>query len=114
MIQIVQILRHSSRQADILARYGGEEFVSLLPQTSQQEAYVVAERLRAMVEGAAIELEGQIIHLTVSIGVAGVAALAQGENAENLLKQADAALYQAKNAGRNQVVLYSQGAASPG
>jgi diguanylate cyclase (GGDEF)-like protein len=92
-------LRSSLRPTDVLGRIGGEEFAILLPQTTHEGAMTLAERLRAAIASLAIDFAGQRIPITVSVGVAG------GRQADltNLLSEADAGLYRAKKAGRNQV-----------
>jgi diguanylate cyclase (GGDEF)-like protein/PAS domain S-box-containing protein len=100
---IVDTCHDSLRKNDVLARYGGEEFVVMLPETAQEGARAVMERVRERIESTSLELEhGKRVQITVSIGLAGI------ENPEDgidtLLKRADAALYVAKRKGRNQVV----------
>jgi len=90
------------RDIDICARIGGEEFVALLPQTNMSEAMVVAERIRQIISQTVITAEEQKVTMTMSIGVATYAF--EDETIDAVLKRADKALYQAKNAGRNQVV----------
>lgn len=91
------------RPADIGARYGGEEFAVLLPETDAIGAADVAERLRARVETLAIPHEGRPGgRVTISIGVA-VARPRHGHSDSMLVREADAALYAAKGAGRNRV-----------
>jgi diguanylate cyclase (GGDEF)-like protein len=91
----------SMRASDVIGRLGGEEFVAILP-GSLDEAIVVAERVRAAFEQVGVEISGHRIGATVSIGVAeSVAPLAE---IGDLLARADAALYRAKNGGRNCVV----------
>lgn len=92
-----------SRSTDLLARYGGEEFVVLLPVTEAEPAGKVAERLRRAVEHTVVEVSGDRIGLTCSIGLATVWPSFQG-TPESALALADAALYEAKAAGRNRVV----------
>jgi diguanylate cyclase (GGDEF)-like protein len=88
------------RSADLAARYGGEEFVVILEDTNREGAIGVAERMRAAVAAAALPApEGGV--LTISVGVA---TRRPGEGAGELVRRADAALYDAKNAGRNRVV----------
>ena len=90
--------RESLRAADLPCRYGGEEFLVILPDTGEAAAAVVAERLREAVAGS--DVDG--LRVTISVGVATF----PGEGisgAEQLVASADAALYEAKNAGRNQV-----------
>lgn len=88
------------RPFDFPCRYGGEEFVAILPGMSAEDAVEVAEALRAMV--AQTEIEG--LHVYISLGVAGYPAI-HAAAAEGLIEAADAALYQAKDGGRNRVVL---------
>jgi len=90
------------RGFDIFGRYGGEEFIAVLPETSASQAMYVAERLRRLVENIAIQNGRGQAHVTISLGVASLAGRT-GWNLDQLLEQADRALYQAKEAGRNQV-----------
>jgi diguanylate cyclase (GGDEF)-like protein len=91
------------REIDVAARYGGEEFAVLLPQTSRDGAMQLAERLRAAVEAAGIETpEGDALHVTASFGVASGPDPAMTQ--VDLIASADAALYEAKRAGKNVVV----------
>jgi len=95
------------RASDVLARYGGEEFVLLLPETIPQHAMEIAERLREQVE-VLRHNDIQDLPVTVSIGVSGLPdqrTLAPTLAGDWLLRQADTALYQAKNSGRNTVCL---------
>jgi len=103
LIALAAKLRETAREQDIIARFGGEEFILLLPHTKPSEATVVAERIRAAVEAMHIQYAEHAIHCTVSIGISSYT---DGKicDCECLLKQADQALYQAKNAGRNRVV----------
>lgn len=95
------LLSGLQRESDIVARYGGEEFVVLLPDTGVEQAALVAERLRRAVETIDLTNVGERVNLTCSIG--GATMLPDfHENREILLKQADQALYQAKDAGRNR------------
>ncbi|RMG38232.1 MAG: GGDEF domain-containing protein [Gammaproteobacteria bacterium] len=89
------------RRSDLLFRYGGEEFVILASHTSRDGAALLAERLRQAVNQITT-ISGRDIALSVSIGVAE---LAEGETAEELFKRADDAVYQAKEKGRNCVVI---------
>ena len=105
--QIATIMRKNLRDCDILCRYGGDEFVVILPETNLHRAMATAERLRSKIEQEKIEFterwnsHTEKIQLTVSIGIATLNE--EPDNAYDLLKQADQALYQAKKAGRNQV-----------
>jgi diguanylate cyclase (GGDEF)-like protein len=89
---------------DVAARYGGEEFVALLPDTSVKEAFQVADRIRLSVQGARLlgPLSNEVI--TVSLGVASFPS-SRYDSVDGLLKEADSALYLAKERGRNRVVV---------
>ena len=103
---LVQVARHVSaavRREDLFARYGGEEFAVLARGTAGEAAAGFAERLRVGIEALAVPHEGQLLHVTVSLGVAS--APAPDVNApEDLIMRADGALYAAKRGGRNRVV----------
>jgi diguanylate cyclase (GGDEF)-like protein len=100
---LASMCRQNLRQLDVIGRYGGEEFVVFLPETSMAKAMEVAERLRAGVEEINLDVAGDNIHVTVSIGVA--TATSQTDSIAALINEADRALYEAKRAGRNKVVL---------
>jgi len=109
--QIASILGQDLRGSDVLARYGGEEFVLLLPNTTIVHGTAIAERLRANVEHNAFVIpEGVDLDVTVSIGLAcitpGIDTYGP-DPAVWLVKKADSALYEAKQAGRNRIVLAS-------
>ncbi|MGO8718452.1 MAG: diguanylate cyclase domain-containing protein [Acidobacteriaceae bacterium] len=99
--QLLKILRRSS---DTLARYGGEEFAAILPETNKENAQLIADAMRVSVEDLKIANEGSKAArvVTVSIGVCSEQAMLC-RSAEELLNAADAALYRAKNHGRNCV-----------
>ncbi|MEC7692395.1 MAG: diguanylate cyclase [Pseudomonadota bacterium] len=91
------------RSSDDVCRYGGEEFGIILPNTDIEGARQVVEYMRRMIEQTPVEVDGQVIQLTMSAGVA--CAVIQREAHElDLLKYADSLLYRAKQNGRNQVV----------
>jgi len=95
--------RRALRSVDVLGRYGGEEFAIVLPGTTQHNAAtVLAERIRKRVADEPIKTDDGAVKVTVSVGVAELDAEMRGP--EDLLKRADAALYEAKQAGRNRVV----------
>ena len=99
---IANVLRLHIRETDVVARLGGEEFGILLPCTQAADAVKLAERLRRAVETEGCEFQRQTIHVTISMGVAEYRA--DMLNLDAVLRNADAAMYQAKSQGRNRVV----------
>ena len=95
--------RRSLRITDILARFGGEEFIISMPETSLDEAKIVAERLRHNIEREVVHSRNAHFRMTVSIGLAESAAVNEG--LDDLIDRADRALYQAKRAGKNRVII---------
>jgi len=102
--QVSSIFHQHLRKIDVVCRYGGEEFGILLAQTDSQHAMGVAEKLRRVVE--AWQFPGVPRPVTISAGVASFPG--DGANRDDLMKAADAALYAAKQSGRNRVCLASQ------
>ena len=99
---IASILAESIRTTDYCARYGGEEFVILLPYTSQKKAFSLAERIRQSVERHEFVVTGgSRLRLTASLGLFSLTK-GSGKNKQALLCEADAALYTAKQSGRNR------------
>ena len=100
--KLAEICRDTLRMVDIIGRVGGEEFAILLPETTEQEAIRVAERLRQAIANAKIPLgHGLPLSITVSIGITSL--MSKDDNIDVLLSFADKALYAAKNAGRNRI-----------
>ena len=97
-----EIQQHFKRAGELVARYGGEEFIVLLPDTNQNKAVAVAEGLRMAIENLSIEQTEQRYRVTISIGVSTTTPALE-QQASQLLATADAALYEAKEAGRNRV-----------
>jgi len=104
-----RLLQKNVRETDMIARYGGEEIAVIAPHTSISNAEILAQRLRLEIEKSIIlpanNYENrQDIHLTISIGISGL----EGKNidAQMLIKKTDQALYQAKQEGRNRVVIF--------
>jgi len=97
-------VRSTVRGADLACRYGGEEFVVVMPDTDAAAAAAIAERLRGIIESQpfALKAAGLMLNITASLGIA--CSTYGAETPEQLLKQADRALYEAKNGGRNRVV----------
>jgi diguanylate cyclase (GGDEF)-like protein len=93
------------REVDLAARYGGEEFAILLPHTSKTDAKIVAERLLSNLRKQPFTFGSERVLITASVGCAGNTDVTTGQ-ADDLVKAADLALYEAKNGGRNAVVMY--------
>jgi diguanylate cyclase (GGDEF)-like protein len=104
---LARILKGSLRVMDVAARYGGEEFVILLPATPSPVAAAVAERIRRTLDQRTLVIDGRSVRYTASFGVADAAERWQTGDPMDVVWQADAALLEAKRAGRNQVVTYS-------
>jgi diguanylate cyclase len=84
----------------MVARYGGEEFAMVLPETSQNDGMIVAERLRETIASLKIDYEGHSLSITTSFGLSSLDSSRNIDKIE-FIKEADDALYRAKNAGRN-------------
>ena len=89
----------------MIARYGGEEFVVLLSGMDKERAVSFAESVRQQIQELTVVYNGQQLQTTISIGLS-ICSPKIGWKSDRLLEQADRALYQAKNQGRNQVVFY--------
>ena len=119
LVKLVGVMQEQVRTSDIVARYGGEEFTIILPDTGIQIAHEIAERIRSNIENQKITVNDNTINVTVSIGMASLNQVKQQTHTTDkdtldimeknldqvLLSQADEALYQAKQTGRNQVVI---------
>ncbi len=119
LVKLVSLMRDQVRSSDIVARYGGEEFAIILPETGLHIANEVAERIRNRVENQKLTFNNNTLNITVSIGLASLSQIKYqtGTNVKGqsnktpdnldqlLLRKADEALYQAKQTGRNQVVI---------
>lgn len=101
--QIGSLMAQQFRAADVCGRIGGEEFAVLLADTDAQAATSVANKFRQAVASTTLQWQGHTLQVTVSIGVAS-------HNADlgALLQRADAAMYQAKNSGRNRVICQAE------
>lgn len=102
LINTARILVGGARQADVVARVGGEEMLLLLPDTDEAAAVTLANRLRVALEQTPMQRDGQVIPVTASFGVAVVPA-GSGATLTHAYIAADAALYKAKQLGRNRV-----------
>lgn len=101
LVTLANLLQQSFRKVDIYGRFGGEEFIICLPDTPVQAAGEVAERLRVKIAATDIEYEQTNFHVTASIGV--TAYHSADQHLADMIKRADAALYRAKQNGRNRV-----------
>lgn len=97
---VAELLSSRVRETDFVARYGGEEFVMLMPETNAEQAVQVANKLRSDIEQTPFHFHDTRVPVTIS---AGVAQYHKDEMVTSLFERADAALYAAKEAGRNQV-----------
>jgi diguanylate cyclase len=99
--EVAVALSRGRRAVDFFARFGGEEFVSLLVGAELSDAMLAAEEMRGAVEALRFHFHGTPVRVTVSCGLT---AIREGDTAESVFDRADAALYQAKNGGRNVCV----------
>ncbi|MEH6473659.1 MAG: GGDEF domain-containing protein [Halopseudomonas sp.] len=104
LVQFAQILRQQVRRSDYVARFGGEEFLAVLPEASPDDALLLAERIIKCCRASVLLEEQSEVHFSVSIGVGQ---LDEALSVEASLSQTDAALYQAKDQGRDRAVLAS-------
>ena len=105
LVRFSEVLRRRIRTTDIPVRYGGEEFIVVLPHTYGEEAYKVAERVREDFQKVTMEVNKNVLMLTVSAGVATM----EGSDMtlEDLINMADRAMYRAKKLGKNRVEVYT-------
>lgn len=102
---VATTVRNLLRKYDVLARYGGEEFLTLLPETDLEGAVVVAERFRKKIEKTTVKLVNQEIKVTITLGVA---AYDDKLGVDRSIQQADKALYEGKETGRNKVIVWEK------
>jgi len=100
--EVARVVKEAVRAVDLVGRYGGEEFAAILPQTDVQEARLLAERLRKAVEALAVPAPNAIVRVTISTGIASYPA-PNVASPDDLIREADRALYRAKQDGRNRV-----------
>lgn len=98
----VAICQHQLRPGDLLGRLGGEEFGILLSDCPREQAIAIADRIRLAIEAHPMVVDGAVVSISASIGVAST--ISCGYQLQTLCRDADAALYRAKRAGRNRVV----------
>jgi diguanylate cyclase (GGDEF)-like protein len=110
---VAQLTNESVRESDLAARYGGEEFALILPETDMRGAAVMAERLRRKIESTPARYGEQELRVTVSLGLCAADADDDGtRSVGELIEIADRALYAAKRAGRNRLVVGGRAAAA--
>ena len=104
--KIAAAFRNATRECDILCRYGGEEFAIILPETSKEEAVIVCERIRKSVETTEMvdEQGTQVGTVRITLGLASFPS--DADNKDDLIDNADRALYQGKEAGKNCIFLF--------
>ena len=98
--KVSKVLKEKVRNSDVVARFGGEEFIILFTNTDQEHALTVCEMIRKAIEEA--EMPKHVNNITTSIGVSVVG---DDDSINQVIKRADKALYEAKNKGRNQIVI---------
>ena len=103
---VAQILIRECRSCDVIARYGGEEFCVMVPESDEACSARLAERLRKAVSSEPIDVAGQVLSITLSLGVAECFGF--GDTVESLIDRADRALYAAKRSGRNRITCFSE------
>lgn len=102
--EVSRVIRENVRETDFAARYGGEEFAICLTNTSVNSANILAERLRQAIEDTSITDDGNVIKVTISIGMAEFNAAT--DTVDTWTKNADCALYKSKENGRNQFSIF--------
>lgn len=106
--EVAQISRNSLRADDVICRFGGEEFAILMPQTNKEEAFVVAERIRNNIKNLVTYKWERFPykHLTISMGISSYPV--DGNNIEEIIKNADEALYKAKAEGKDRTIIFNK------
>ena len=104
--QVSHYLKENLRKSDMIGRFGGEEFLIIFPYTESESAYSVIEKYRQGIELLDMNINGEQLSLTVSAGISHFDPA--DDDMMNIVHRADIALYQAKENGRNQVVIYNQ------
>jgi diguanylate cyclase (GGDEF)-like protein len=104
--ELAKTLTNCVRASDLVIRYGGEEFLIILRDTEPDKSMQVAEKIREAIENMKVELTGAVVQRTISVGVSGYPD--DSSSFWQVVKYADVALYQAKDAGRNRVLRFTQ------
>ena len=105
--EVARRFKKAARETDCVARYGGEEFVVLLPETSLDQARIVAERIFGKIkdEKVVINKKGDAIQITISIGISQFEGKKKDEDGGKMIECADGGLYYAKESGRQGIVI---------
>lgn len=103
LVAAARAIKTNLRKEDTFARWGGEEFMALFPELDREMAFQAAEKVRELIAGIAVDVDGTTIRPTASLGVA---IFIPDESLAECIKRADAALRTAKNSGRNRTVLH--------
>jgi two-component system C4-dicarboxylate transport sensor histidine kinase DctB len=106
LLTLACLYTEEMREADVLARFGGEEFIVALPHTDAPAARIVAERIRTKVMNHSLEIDGETVRATISVGISQHRP--NEESIKEAIQRADKALYQAKKGGRNRVEMSEQ------
>ena len=106
LCKVASLLKTSVRKKDAVARYGGEEFILILPETRLEESFVIAERIRRLVESTLFDVGKAQVNLTLSMGISNFPSH-RVKSKEELTEMADQALYDAKRGGRNRVCIFT-------
>ncbi|MEW6516725.1 MAG: sensor domain-containing diguanylate cyclase [candidate division FCPU426 bacterium] len=107
LAQFGEALKAEARVMDLVCRFGGEEFALILPHTAQEGALVMAERIRDRIAQRGFQANTEVLHLTISGGVGECPR--NGKDMNEIIRQTDAALYQAKRQGRNRILAAGAG-----
>ena len=100
LVDLAKAFTKNTREQDCIARWGGEEFLFILPQTQAKNAYILAEKIQETLQNCPINYEGDKIKVTISMGIEQ---FNDDQSIDEVINTADKYLYQAKNAGRNQI-----------
>ncbi len=103
LLALTQICNQNVRGIDTFARFGGDEFALLLPESDGEQAFIVAERIRLAITEVPLDLGGKPVSITISSGIASLSG--DQDTFDEILSRADKALYEAKESGRNRVVI---------
>lgn len=102
---IANTIYKSVKSSDVTCRFGGEEFSVITPNSTEFQAYAIAERIRNNIEKMSFDLQGETVKITISCGISHTS-LDDEKTGLKLVNEADSALYMAKNNGRNQIILF--------